>query len=473
MRQQTPKAVLHIFSSELVAVISSFILSVLIIRSLSKSEYAIYAEVNLAISSLIPLLGLGLPQSMYVKSNTDRRVNLARGAIISLFLIGLCAFLITYLMNVFPTLHSITFGSMIFAALPAGLVAPIFLSFGRTDRLVKIETLARILNIVLVIIFIALGPNVNEFLIATALSNLLLVVGAIAFLGPWREFSIASYSVATRENLRRAWPLYAMAVVGALQALSDRWIVTFAGKEAELADLASGLILTGLLVSLANIATRLFYFRLVHAFEEGQVKEASQLLMKSILFGLPLLAPAIIFFSVFAQDFATIVLPEEYWKNYPLIALSTLLAPVRLINFSSFEVASGKSWIALIIFSSNLILGVALGLFLYAQYSLMGLVLAGLLVVYLFSIPAHFIALIKFVRLPIFSSIDFRSAVGIGILFLTCVASVVHSLVACPESVAGRAILFCVYVATILFWMKLFRYPWKDLIEFAKRAQQS
>ncbi len=394
--------------------VSGFLLVVVLARVLPKADYALYSQAFLVVATLTPLLSMGLSEGLYYWLQKPGH----RGRVFgdATLLLGLVGFVFLLGVFVWTDLRTFLFkdsfassnlnwllGFPVLVSLLLSLVPPVFLSFRLYRRLAIFHLVGRTALFASVVIFALVFGSFQAVWIGLALG-----LSAQYFLGlmilPFNLLHGRGKVASWKTQLIYGSPLWLSAIFGNLQVQADRWFVSVWGTPGDLADYTVALSVVTFLGSLTSPLNRVLTVDLTQLFLARETHRVARLFWRVLSINLSIFAPLVLILYFFAGDLVPLLFSGDYLASVPAFQLALFLLPARAVSFSSFEIAGGQSKVVALIFGANVLLMCILSYYLFPKWGYAAVLVSNILVTYFFSIPAHIVAFLKVLRVPLFTA---------------------------------------------------------------------
>lgn len=409
-------------------------LKAVLARVFLKEEYAVYIAAMLVYSTVYPILSLGLPTTTYLNLPRGQSQGRGRGVLLenqillmalgasfSVFLLLGGAGLIADSMRNAGLVGALNVLALYFVfSLPLLALDGVLLVNGQSLTIVIFRIASQIARFLGVLI-----PTLVWQTPIAALAGLMIMSVVLWLVGAalmWRSTPADDW----RPRFGSAWkqvllglPLLLATSFGALQFNLDTWLVSILGTPEQLAVFALGATELPLIGLFTAAVTQVLLADTARMFQEDKREEIARLIWSATRSNVIFLLPTMVFFLVTANSVVPLLYSDAYRESILPFTLYLLIIPARFINYSSIEIASGKTWIVPIIFGANMVLTALLTIFLYPTFSYLGATLSYLLVTYLFAVPVHLIVFTRLLKLPLWKAFPARAFARIGLAVAT------------------------------------------------------
>ncbi len=321
----------------------AFALPLLLVRRLSQSEFGLYKQVFLFVSTAMVMLPVGLPMSVYYffPREPERRPQVVLHTLI--FLAAATAFACLALL-LRPSLLSSVFNSEAMAAYAPAIclvvvtwVVSSFLDYVILARQETKLATALIVASQLTKTFLLLGavlisPSVRSLIYAAIIQGALQTIVLFVYLRSrfprfWRSFDRPLW----REQLHYSLPLGAASVMLFFQTTLDNYFVSsFYGPEAY-AVYAIGCFQLPLFVILGESIGLTAIPRVSLLQQQGKTREITELLARMARKQSFIYLPAFALLLVVGREFLVLLFTRQYLASWPIFAVNLVLIPLAIV----------------------------------------------------------------------------------------------------------------------------------------------
>lgn len=377
-------------------------------RALAKEDVAAYRQTFLAYASIAPFLTLGIGQGMYyfLPSEKERLRGRVSDGLFALGIAGiLFAIFIAFGGNQFlakrfsnPQVAQLLLWMIPYSliTIPASVVESVLVARDRVGLASVFGVLRQLLIGAATLLPLLIWQTTQAPLIGNVVASILLgIVGlGLVYQSVPADSFWPSYS-GIKELLGFTIPLALAGMFGALSLQMDKLIVAFLCSPEEFIEYSFGAmeipligIVTGALtsVTLAEMRTSIVDNnpdRALHLFRQVARKSSYIIL------------PAMVFLLITADTFIQYLYTSEYKNSVFPFRMYLILLPVRTVVFGSLIMALGRSRFILIRSAIGLAINGVLSTLLVWKYGPWGAVVATLLTIYIWSVPANLYILAK------------------------------------------------------------------------------
>lgn len=331
-------------------------LSVALAHFLSVAELAAYNQTLLAYQTLIPVLGLGIPQAIfYLMSRHEGRLRalvnecfallLSAGVAYSLFIgLGGRHFLAERVSNpLVADLLLLLIPMALFTS--ADLIrSPVLVYQERIPLSVgysAASTLLRIICVALcVLVFRSAGAAIAAYSLSFAAAS---IVGyALAYRtlprggGGMRRASLPGI-------LAVALPLGVSGILTAVSRDLAKWVVALMRTPEEYAVFSYGAMELPFINTLAGVLGTVVIVDMVRYAKENRLPQALRLFRRTASLTSYAIFPVMAFFLVAAEPFYRLLYPQSLLGAVPVFRVYLLILPARVVQYNQLLIAMGKS----------------------------------------------------------------------------------------------------------------------------------
>jgi len=329
-----------------VAFIFAFVLPVFLTRSLNQSEYGMFKQVFLIITTATALLPLGFGMSAYYylprENDISRRGQVILNVLLFNFIMGAAACL---LLIFWPGLIARIFSdpTIVSYATPVGVVillwlfssfletlavanqelrlATIFIVGGQLTRTILLLAAALIFDTVQALVYAALIHGVLQSL------TLIWYVSS-RFPSLWRTFN---WSLTTKQ-VAYALPFGFAGLLYTIQTDLHNYFVSNRFSPAIFAVYSIGVAQLPLVGILRESVSSVILPRISYLQEQGQAREIVVLLANAVRKLAAVYLPIYAFLMVTGREFLTVMFTSAYAESWPIFAINLTLLPLSLLE---------------------------------------------------------------------------------------------------------------------------------------------
>ena len=436
MSNQNPSRTLRVTIlafGEIVGVIAQIATAATLARILTRMQYSIYLQSLLVFGSFSPILNLGLPNTIYIllpRAPQRTRAILLENQLL-LGVIGIISALSLYLGGAEMLARSfhnqdLAVGLLYLAPyfafmLPLSSFNSVLLVNNKATTIALFNTATRLCLFIFGIGAVLIYQTPEAALAGMSVSGLLAYGIGIPLM--WnscrqgQDWHPTWFSM--KKHVLLGLPLMIATCFGIIQTNIHKWTVSFLSSPEDYIVFALGASEIPLIYVLTGPITQVLLADSAKLFKDDRKQEVACLLWKAARTNTILLLPLMVFLFATAESLIRLLYTDKYIAAVEPFTLYLFMIPIRIMNFSSIEVASGKTHLPPIIFGTNVVLILSLTLYLYDSFGFMSPIYAGLLCNYLFAVPAHIYVFVRILQLPLretFPSGDFlRIVLGIAV----------------------------------------------------------
>ena len=388
-------------TAKLIASLATFGATFLLVRLLSKQDFATYHQTLLAPSIVIPIVSFGIPIALLKllsHKDTSQR-SLFIGATSILFASALCAaagfayggnraiakwFNNPGLEHTLQWVAPFLLAQMMIPAVVNALVAT------KRSTLAATLTLTLRLSIACAAVMGALWTTsyIGPVLCIFALSGLIAVLAPLyvaRLLNPASEGS--KRTVGVLELFRVGLPLALASASGLLHRQLDKLVVSSIASPVEYATYAVAARELPLVDILSSSSSTVAIPDLSRLLDAGRTSEVLHIWHRMCRGIAALLLPSFVYLFTVSESFVQTLYTTEYAEALLPFRLYLCILPARVAIYNTLFVASGKSHLTIIRMMIALVLNLILTLVLTSWIGYIGATIATVAVVYGFSIP--------------------------------------------------------------------------------------
>lgn len=399
--------------ASMVSTLLSMLLSMMAARLLTKTEIAINSQTFLAYSTFSPFLTWGINSSIYyyLSKNEHRKraaVNecltpvLGASILFSIFiLLGGNQLLSQWFKNpaIAETLYFIV--PYILLVTPASILTYVFVYENRlrfNAVFTTVQTIATLIVVMAVMFYFRTGQSM---VISRSIVGSLFAV--ITF--------YLAYMILPKEEGRISWdnikkllaislPLGISCVMGTLDRNLDQWIVSMMLTPEVYAVYTQGARELPLISTITGAISTVIIVDLTKSVQKKDYESAKELFRKAAEKTALFLMPAMVFFFVAAKPLIIFLYTEEFIEAVPIFQIYLLYMPIRIVYYTPFLVALGKSKFIMWEGVFALFVNAALSIICVHFFSAKGAALATILSLYLVNVPLNIYMISKGTQIP-------------------------------------------------------------------------
>jgi O-antigen/teichoic acid export membrane protein len=419
-------------SGQIMTSLGQVLILAILARLLSKEEFAVYVQCLLIATTMLPILSLGLPSTLYVlfpaHDQHSRNLLIANQMLLLasgfLFVVvlgnGGSAFVAEIFNN--PQLHTalLWVAPYILFSLPILSLETVLLVHHKTMHIALFNTATQCWFLICTIVPALIWQQATMTLLGLSLARTTSYVFALVLmLRTWATGDGKPAWQLIQAQMVLGIPLLLATSFGSIQTHLDKWIVSLLDSPEQFIIFAVGATELPVIRLFTRSIIQVLMADCSRLFQQNRLQEIARILWKATYSNTVFLIPTMIYLLVVADAVIPLVFSEKYMESVAPFMLYLFIIPVRLVNFSGIHVASGKGYFLTLVTAINLVLKVGLTLAWYPATGFMGVIYANLLVSYLVSWPLQMVILVRVYRLPMGSTLpkaDFvKALLAIGL----------------------------------------------------------
>ncbi len=399
--------------------IINLLMQVALARMLIKTDYAVYIQGMLIITTLTPILALGLPTTMYIIMPRARQNKRTRAALLEnqALLLGIGSAFAIFLwlggnqlvatsVNSAPlTPMLLILAPYLIFSLPLLSLDSVLLVNGKPIQIVLFRIGTQMVTFITVVLAAVVWHTPEAVFLALTITSIAAYgVGSVLM---WRSCDVDDFKPewrSLRTGILLGLPLLLATSFGTLQLNLDTWLVSLLSTPEKLAVFAVGATELPLIGLFTAAITQVLLADCATLFREDRREEIARIIWQATRSNVIFLLPTMIFFLVTANSVVPFLYSNAYQESVYPFMLYLLVIPARFINYSSIEIASGKTQIVPIIFGINIVLTAIFTILLYPLFGYIGATYSYLLVTYIFAVPAHLYVFVRVLKLPLWKT---------------------------------------------------------------------
>ena len=450
------------FLTRCVGLISAAVLS----RVFDLEQYGTYRQVFLAIDVVMPLLVLGMPQSLYYflpgEEEAPRRVlceNLlllfAGGGIFTAFLaLGGNQVLARSFSNPQLTTALLVFAAYPLFAMPRKSVSACLMARDRPTEVALFNVGSKVLVVAAVLTAALVYRSVVAVLLGMLFAVALNLLGALGLMfkacpGPTWKPTLSG----VKAQLKFAIPLGIGGVVGGLAAQFGQVVVSAMCTTDEYAIYANGAVQVPMIGMIAGSVTAVITPDLARHWKGGEKAQLLRLWQSALIKCSALLIPIMVFLMITAEDVMQVVFSAKYAQSALPFRILLLLVPLRGASYTAVFLATNRGYLLLIRTVLNVIVVVTVTVCFVAFFGAWGAAAAVVVSTYGVLVPFSVLFISRITetdwwrvlpvrRLAVFLFASLLSAVpACGAVFLLSSQPPVVRLMASASLYAGTALV--------------------------------
>ena len=353
-----------------------FVLSIFLARTLTKTDYGTYQQLQL-ISSTIIIFGLfGLPHSLYyfIPKASDSRKVIQRTLLIcfaSCTFLGLIVGILKNHLGAWfnncdiPKYWYISF--LILGSFSIRVLESVFISLGSANRYYLINIAFSWAMFVGILGPLLLGYDIYKILISLVLVN---VITSMFYLFQYRKIAYNvitnenRFSVSLRDQIVYAIPIGMAFIMGIVRKQIDRFMISGFFRPADFAVYSRGAIDIPLIPILVYSFGNILMPKYIEFYDSGRKEKMVELWQKSIIYVVLVSFPVFVFLFYVANDLVVILYSVEYAECASVFRGYLSLLLIQITSFGSIVRAIGRpkiiTYALLITIPINLVFAVIL-----------------------------------------------------------------------------------------------------------------
>lgn len=406
-------------------------LAIIIIASryFSSSEYGTYRQFFLISDFFVPILSVGLFQGIYYllpKSTwphqTFKRSVFILIATTTIFAVGTLGFgsklsILIFNSDKFIFLIPLAI-PIILGALLQSITTSAFVYAGQAKRIAKFNFIYITLYAIGSVILILAGKDFEHLLIYRAIISplsyiMIAITGYMGLKSRLHDSEITpnatpigpSYS----EIIKYSFPIGLAGMIGIASQLTDKLIISSHSNAATYATYINGSVEIPLISIITGALATGAIAEMSKLCAESKTNEAHTLFKGISIVSGNFLLPAFVLLWITSDSLMITLFGSEYLSSSAIFRIYLLLLPIRLVFYGPALIALGKSKTILYRGLIELVLNLALSLFLMRHFGPHGVAIATVIVVYFWTVPFNLTQIAKgfstsfFSVLPIFA----------------------------------------------------------------------
>jgi O-antigen/teichoic acid export membrane protein len=306
-------------------------------------------------------------------------------------------------------------------SLPLSSIDSALLSHNKTITLAVFDVFSRTLLFLCTITAVYFRPDPRSALFGLVVGSFInFIVGTILMYRANNRGPFFPSRKSLRTHFALGAPLLLATSFGVLQSSLDKWIVAIFDTPEHFAAFSIGATQIPFIGYFTGSISQVLLADSARYFSEIRQNEVAVLMWRAALSSGMILLPVMCYFWATADIIIPWLFSDQYVDSVAPFMLYLLLIPARLINYSSVEIASGKTFVVPIVFGMNAVLVALLTILLYPKSGYLSAIYANLIVTYFFSIPAHFWIMTNLLKLPLLSTLPGNDF--IKLLMVICIS---------------------------------------------------
>jgi len=344
MRGTLKRRVVWLASAKAVAFVLGFALPLILVRSLSQTEFGLYKQVFLLVNTAITILPLGFAMSAFYflpRCGNERGRVVFNIALFQLLVAGLAS--LALLLR--PSLLEAIFGSrelvahasglalLAFLAVAASFLEIIVVANGEVALAARLIVLTYLTKTLLLVGAAWLRPTIEALIAAATIQCF--VQAAILFwylASRFPRFWAAGDRQVMRAQLGYALPLGAAAMLSMAQLDLHNYFVARSFDAATFAIYAVGCFQIPFLQIVAESVGSVMIPAVGRLQLEGERREIVELLARMVRMLAALYLPLYVGLIVVGREFVTVLFTERYRGSWPIFAVNLTLIPLGILT---------------------------------------------------------------------------------------------------------------------------------------------
>lgn len=337
------------------------LISILLARSLSKTDYGTYVQISMIVQLCGVLLSFGIPSSLtyFLPKKIDRGQLILR-SYLTMVLIGIAGFFIVLF---FKDSISVFFNNkllndyMIYAAfgvlfLLASLVyRPILMFKKDTLLLAKLEIFRSLLFLGSMTVCVIISPKISYlitifiacFIVDSIYSSVVVIREVVAC-----KCNGSEKTVNLSNQLHYSWPLGMSVLCWYGGRELDKYVISHYMKPDELAIYSRGAIEIPLVHLLASTVSQIKQPDWVAQWDSGNYSSLLAGWHNTIIKAALLMFPSFIFLELVGSHFISLLYSDKYSQSIGIFNLYLLLLPLQITSYTAIIESTGKNKLVLI-----------------------------------------------------------------------------------------------------------------------------
>lgn len=362
------------------------LITAILARYLSKSEFASYDQFWLVFNTFFPIVSFAFTSSVYFLGSKENAGEYITGIFWFLSVIGFVLTLFIFLLR-FEIARFInnpkfyedfpSFAFFLFFSFPSLILDAILILKGKFRKLFIITGLNVIAYIGVIIFAIALGEKIS--FIFSGLS----VISIVRFIYTWclinkffgrglKGFKLDEMFLTFKDVLLFTIPL----IVGHISALISRQVDKYIIANNFSGDFYATYTIGAKELPIVPLITSSFasviFPEISKLYSAGKNSDVVQLIKDVVRLTSLFIFPSFSFLLFFSREFIVILFSEKYLESVGIFRIYLFFLPVRILVYSSILSALGKQKIYMLVSFFDLIFNLALGLILVKIFGLIG-----------------------------------------------------------------------------------------------------
>jgi len=400
MSESKSKKVIALSLGQILATLSTLMVSIVAARYLSYHDFATYKQTLMVYEFAMPVLTLGIPSAIFyfLPKEKGSKLALSFNSMVLLFALGILFFVLLQLGGIEfisaklnnPDLHKTLHWFSVYAifAFPVLVLNGVLVYFNKTIRLASFNIVSAAVPALFVVLFMIYYGSYQMPIIARIASVIVLLPVAIVFLRNTASGSIFPIKLdKSIDIIKFSIPLGFASLFDIISQQLDKGIVAFMGSSEEYALYINGAIEIPLIAIITGSLRTVILGEMSNEYSKGNKTGAIAIFRDAGEKSASLLIPAMFFFLVVSKQFITLLYTEKYMESYIIFSIYLLLLPARIVFFGTAIIAMGESKKIMIRGAVGLIANFIISVIAVHWFGYYAAAFASVIVVYFFAIP--------------------------------------------------------------------------------------
>lgn len=337
------------------------LISILLARSLSKTDYGTYVQISMIVQLCGVLLSFGIPASLtyFLPKDINKGRLILRSYVVMLF-IGIIGFIVLLLLknqiaiffnNKLLTVYIIyaAFGVLFF--LSSLVYRPILMYKNETLLLAKMEIFRSSLFLSSMAACVVLSPKITHLIsifIACFVVDSIYSISVVAREVLAHRTDCESQSVGLSNQVRYSWPLGLSVLCWYSGKELDKYVISHYMTPDELAIYSRGAIEIPLVHLLASTISQIKQPDWVAQWDNGHFSTLLTGWHNTIIKAALIMFPSFVFLELVGSHFISLLYSDKYSQSSGIFTLYLLLLPLQITSYTAIVESTGKNKIVLI-----------------------------------------------------------------------------------------------------------------------------
>lgn len=463
--------------TSVIGVISAMILT----RLLSVEDYATYRQTLLVFSFMVPILTLGLPDSIYffLGNEQERKRGLVNDNLFLLFIMGAL-----YAIFIFAGGNQIwanrfnnpqlvetlkIFAPYAIFTLPLATISATLVVQNKVTTLTIFNIISRVFLFLFVVIAAFLFKDVLYIVSAEVISSALVFISILILI--YKNLANDNAKVSKSgmwKILKYSVPLGLSALLGTLSVQLNQVIVSSMSSPVQYAIYANGTTEIPVIGMITGSIATIILVEMRQLIAAGKSDEALILFRKAALKSAPILIPLMFFLLIMSKQFIEVIYSAKYSESVQFFRIYLLILPARIIYYSSALLAFGLSKKVLFRSIFSLIFNALLTIIMVYIIGTMGAIIAYIAVVYLWDVSYNFRILSQKFNCKWFELLPLKDIGKIAIVSLSIALLLIPFSLVSLNAVMSLLFAAIVYYSLIYILLRKFKLMDFNLIAILK-----